>query len=156
MVFFELIDIYIVPELLVFIFLQLFMQEKVKLKRKKQQKQSCKCSAKRCTCARVSFKCSCMAAACNFIQKETPEQVFSCHNFTHIEVQLRLKVSHDLLIKTFERKLFQDMMHHKLVQLVKFAVFWSYLWCICTHSVNTYFEISNIFRVFVIFARENS
>ena len=36
--------------------------------------------------------------------------------------------------------------------LVKFEVCWNYLWCICTHEVDTCFEISNIFRNFAIFA----
>ena len=34
----------------------------------------------------VSFKYSCTAPACNFIKNETPAQVLSCCNFTHIQV----------------------------------------------------------------------
>ena len=59
-------------------------------------------------CAGVSFKYSMRAPACSFIKKQTPTQVFSCHDFTHVQVQWSSKVSYDLLIKTCERKLLQD------------------------------------------------
>ena len=62
------------------------------------------------TCAGVPFKYSWRALACSVIKKQTPMQVFSCHNFTHVQVQWSSKVSYDLLIKTCERKLLQDIM----------------------------------------------
>ena len=41
------------------------------------------------------------------------------------------------------------------ILLVKFAVCWRYLWCVCTHGINTCFEISNILKSFVIFVKWN-
>ena len=41
------------------------------------------------------------------------------------------------------------------ILLVKFAVCWRYLWFVCTHGINTCFEISNILKSFVIFVKWN-
>ena len=113
-VFLKLIYISIVTESLIFIVLQLFTQEKVKLDKKQQNKLLqifCKqvfCETKQNsqenTCARVLFKYSCRAPACNFIKNKTPTKVFSSHNFTRAQVQWCSKVSHNLLIKTCEMK----------------------------------------------------
>ena len=42
-----------------------------------------------------------------------------------------------------------------IILLVKFAVCWRYLWCVCTHGINMCFEISNILKSFVIFVEWN-
>ena len=107
-VFLKLINICIVAEALVFIVfsvLQLFTQEKVKLEKNhrnslsqmfcKQVFGKIKQNSQESNCAGPSFKYSCRDPACNFFNEETQAQVFSCHNFTH--VQVCSNVSHDLL-----------------------------------------------------------
>ena len=41
------------------------------------------------------------------------------------------------------------------ISILNFAVCWRYFWCVYTHRINTCFEISNILKSFVIFAKWN-